>query len=463
MISLRGLMTCTGRYDDAKEHILAFASVLRYGMIPNLLGSGRDPRYNSRDSIWFFLQCIQDYCKIAPDGMSLLQDKVKRRFLPYDDAYFPFNDPKAYSKESTIAEIIQEALQQHATGQKFREHNAGPNLDMQMKDEGFNVEYGVDWDNGMVFGGNQFNCGTWMDKMGESEKAGTKGIPGTPRDGAAVEITGMLYSAVAWVAELHSKGLYKNDGVTKGKTSDAITWTDWAALIKANFERCYYVPVDPSSDSDYDIDSKIINRRGIYKDLYRSGKPYEDYQLRPNFPIAMICAPDLFTPEYARGALAMADTVLRGPTGMATLDPSDLNYRPNYNNGEDSTDPHTSKGRNYHQGPEWLWPTGYFLRAFCKFDLMRRTTPEGRTETFQQVTRRLRGCMDAIKQSPWAGLTELTNQNGSFCGDSVSFLSPVLLPLELIANFPSFSHRLKLGPLAVLLIFFKKHRNSRII
>lgn len=418
-ISLRGLFLCTGRYELAKEHIIAFGSVLKHGMIPNLLSSGKLPRYNSRDSPWFFLQNIQDYTKIVPEGLKILQEKVPRRFLPYDDTWFAADDPKAYSKSSTIEEIVQEVFQRHASGLSFREYNAGPNLDMQMKLEGFQIDVNVDWKTGIIFGGSQYNCGTWMDKMGESEKAGSKGVPGTPRDGAAVEITGLLYSALKWVAELHKEGKYRYDGVV-ASDGHHVAFADWAAKLKANFEKCYWVPLDPKEDVDVDVNPKIINRRGIYKDVYRSGEEYEDYQLRPNFPIAMTVASDLFTSEKALVALANADRVLRGPTGMATLDPSDLNYRPYYNNSEDSTDFATSKGRNYHQGPEWLWPTGFFLRALLKFDLMRRKTPEERLESFQQVTRRLLVCKQAIKDSPWRGLTELTNKNGAYCPDSVS-------------------------------------------
>lgn len=417
-ISLRGLYLGTGRFEEAAEHIFAFASVLKHGMIPNLLSSGKLPRYNSRDSIWFFLQCIQDYTRLAPDGNEFLKRKVKRRFLPYDDTWFPFDDPRAYSTESLIQDVIQEALQRHASGMKFREANAGPDIDSQMRDEGFNIEINVDWSNGIIFGGNQFNCGTWMDKMGESERAGSKGVPGTPRDGAAIEITGLLYSTLKWLAKLNSDGVFPFNGVKKPDNSE-ITYADWALLLQSKFEHSYYVPVDPAEDSQYAVNSKIINRRGIYKDLFRSGKEYEDYQLRPNFAIAMTVAPDLFDPSHAMGALILTDKVLRGPTGMATLDPDDLNYRPYYVNSEDSNDFATSKGRNYHQGPEWLWPTGFFLRALLKFDLMRRKdSKEGRVEAFQQVTQRLKGCKEMIQSSPWAGLQELTQKNGEYCSDS---------------------------------------------
>jgi glycogen debranching enzyme len=158
------------------------------------------------------LQNIQDYVQKAPDGPTLLEEPVKRRF-PKDDTWVPWDDPRAYADTNTIAEIIQEVLQRHADGISFREHNAGPNLDMQMRDEGFNIDIHVDWKTGLILGGSAWNCGTWMDKMGESEKAGTKGVPGTPRDGAPVEITGLLKSTLRWLDDLASSGQFPFKGV----------------------------------------------------------------------------------------------------------------------------------------------------------------------------------------------------------------------------------------------------------
>ncbi|KAK5701470.1 bifunctional 4-alpha-glucanotransferase/amylo-alpha-1,6-glucosidase [Elasticomyces elasticus] len=418
MISMRGLLLCTGRYQEAKEHILCFASVVKHGMVPNLLGSGKLPRYNSRDSVWFFLQNIQDYYTLVPDGHAILQEIVKRRFLPYFDDWFAWDDARAYSKTSSIEDVIQECLQRHATGMHFREYNAGPGIDSQMKDDGFNLDIEVDWKSGIIYGGNEHNCGTWMDKMGESAKAANKGEPGTSRDGAPVEITGLLYSTLKWCDTLKKAGHFKYDGVTMSDGT-AITYAAWATKLKQSFEYAYYVPADPAQWGDYDVNPKIVNRKGIYKDVHRGKKEYRDYQLRPNFPIAMAVAPDLFNPDHAIAALEIADQVLLGPTGMSTLDPSDLEYHPDYINSDDSDNFATAKGRNYHQGPEWLWPRGFFLRALLKFDLIRRgSSHEGRVEAFQQVTKRLNGCKAMIHDSPWAGLTELTNRNGTMCYDS---------------------------------------------
>ncbi|SSD61007.1 probable Glycogen debranching enzyme [Saccharomycodes ludwigii] len=421
-ISLRGLLLTTGRFEYAKSHILAAAKTLKHGLIPNLLDSGRNPRYNARDAVWFFLQAIQDYVDIVPDGKSILKEKVTRRF-PLDDEYIPIDSPKAFSYESSLEDIIYEIFSRHAKGIKYREANAGPNLDRVMKSDGFNVEVRVDWETGLVHGGSQSNCGTWMDKMGESEKAHSVGVPGTPRDGAAVEINGLLKSSLRFVRKLNKNGDFKYDHVLKSDGSK-ITFAEWDKLLQDNFERKFYVPMDPADDDKYDIDPKIVNRRGIYKDLYKSGKSYEDYQLRPNAMIALTVAPELFTPEFAIGAIEITDKVLRGPIGMKTLDPSDYNYRPYYNNGDDSDDFATAKGRNYHQGPEWVWCFGYFLRAYHFFYFNYNPKSQNRVKRkpssylYLQLYKRMDKHRKWIISSPWAGLTELTNKDGEECKDS---------------------------------------------
>lgn len=129
-----------------------------------------------------------------------------------------------------------------------------------------------------------------------------------------------------------------------------VTYQQWADLIQHSFEKCYYVPEDPKDDVNYNINTNLVNRRGIYKDVYGSGvgREWSDYQLRCNFPIAMTVAPELFHDKHALGSLQIADKVLRGPLGMKTLDPADMQYRPVYDNSNDSTDPSIAKGLNYH-------------------------------------------------------------------------------------------------------------------
>lgn len=106
-----------------------------------------------------------------------------------------------------LHDVIQEALQKHWNGTSFRERNAGTRIDSQMKDAGFNVKFGVDHKTGFVFGGNEFNCGTWMDKMG-SIPGKNQGVPASPRDGSAVELVGLCKSVVTWLSKKHEAGVY---------------------------------------------------------------------------------------------------------------------------------------------------------------------------------------------------------------------------------------------------------------
>jgi len=97
----------------------------------------------------------------------------------------------------------------------------------------------MDNDTGFVLGGNQLNCGTWMDKMGSSYQ--NKGIPATPRDGAPIELTAMLYSSLRFLEELYDLGIIDRKGVKLQGTVE-LTFKQWADKIYLNFERCYWIP-----------------------------------------------------------------------------------------------------------------------------------------------------------------------------------------------------------------------------
>jgi len=202
-----------------------------------------------------------------------------------------------------LQERVSELLQ-------FTERNAGPMIDEHMEEQGFEVQAAVAWETGFVFGGNEHNCGTWMDKMGSSKKAGNKGRPATPRDGAAVELVGLCAETLAWLDEAHRHGHYPHPGVTRkfsacpalptavihsitciyvvNADNEHWTWGAWLDRIKRNFDRCFWLPVDETEYLDPSATEKErIATRGIFKDSYGATTPWADYQFRPNFCITL--------------------------------------------------------------------------------------------------------------------------------------------------------------------------------
>lgn len=82
-----------------------------------------------------------------------------------------------------------------------------------MLTDGFTINLYADQQTGFIVGGNQFNCLTWMDKMGSSSRSGTKGLPATPRAGAPVEMVGILKHCLSAYIKLHKEGKYSYNSV----------------------------------------------------------------------------------------------------------------------------------------------------------------------------------------------------------------------------------------------------------
>ncbi|XP_026190855.1 glycogen debranching enzyme [Cyclospora cayetanensis] len=418
-IAIGGNLIATGRYAEARAEILGYARVLRHGLIPNLLDAGNNPRYNARDATWFFMQGIQDYCKAAPEGVDFLQTQVEPKYGVHASQL-----PEQQIK--TLADVMHHILASHAKGISFREWNAGRQLDEHMQDKGFDIEIRVDPNSGIIYGGNELNCGTWMDKNGSSDKAGNRGFPATPRDGAAIEINGLLKSALRFVSRL-PENVFPYKSVFFADGSECM-YTRWASLLDARFEKVFYVPLAPEEDAEYFLEPKLINRRGIYKDTHKASTPWADYQLRPNACIALAVAPELFRQDHARSYLHAVEEYLLGndQLGLKTLDPGDLQYRPDYDNANDSCDKAVAHGWNYHQGPEWVWPLGYFLEAKRLFFDDSGAPAKGPTSPHSGVSTAARRTLlsylkkhrDYIRTDVWRSLPELTNHSGTYCRDS---------------------------------------------
>jgi glycogen debranching enzyme len=134
-----------------------------------------------------------------------------------------------------------------------------------MNSEGFNISLEVDGDTGFIIGGNVSNCLTWMDKMGSSAHAGTKGVPATPRAGAPVELVGLLYSCLRIFENFYNNGYYSLNVVQfQGQKVELGRWAD---KIATNFDHYFYLKEKHPEESRY--------VKGIYKDVVFSPLHYE--------------------------------------------------------------------------------------------------------------------------------------------------------------------------------------------
>ena len=65
-------------------------------------------------------------------------------------------------------------------------------------------------------------------------------------------------------------------------------------------------------------------------------------------------------------------------------------------------------------GPEWVWPVGYFLRAYLHFGKKVGYQKESQDFCMAVLSNHYRH----VQTCHWRGIPELTNRNGEICSDS---------------------------------------------
>lgn len=177
MISLPGLCLSTGRYDDAKKIISAFAESVSMGMLPNRFqDNGEAPEYNNVDgTLWYFI-AVYKYLQATGDKDFILQD---------------------------ILPVLKDIIDWHFKGTRYNIHVT---------------------DDGLLYAGEQGQQLTWMDA-----RIGNWVV--TPRMGKPVEIEALWYNVLKMFAELLT---------LNGQEDDAALVNLSAAKAKQSFDEKFW-------------------------------------------------------------------------------------------------------------------------------------------------------------------------------------------------------------------------------
>jgi predicted glycogen debranching enzyme len=151
MIALPGLCLATGRFDDARMILLAFAESVSQGMLPNRFPDGGEPpEYNTVDAtLWFFV-AVRKYLDYTRDELV-----VRETLLP----------------------VLRDVIAWHERGTR---HNIHEDAD------------------GLLIAGSPDDQLTWMD-------ARVDGRAVTPRHGKTVEINALWFNAISILSGLEAR------------------------------------------------------------------------------------------------------------------------------------------------------------------------------------------------------------------------------------------------------------------
>jgi predicted glycogen debranching enzyme len=180
MISLPGLCLSTGRFEDAKKIISAFAKSVSKGMLPNRFqDNGEEPEYNNVDgTLWYFI-AVYKYLQSTNDKKFVLNE---------------------------ILPVLKDIIDWHYKGTRYNIHVT---------------------DDDLLYAGEEGQQLTWMDA-----RIGTWVVV-TPRMGMPVEIQALWYNALCIYSELLQLNKEKETSENFAKKAEQ---------TKASFNQLFWNP-----------------------------------------------------------------------------------------------------------------------------------------------------------------------------------------------------------------------------
>ena len=88
------------------------------------------------------------------------------------------------------------------------------------------------------------------------------------------------------------------------------SYAKWEKKIQNAFETKFWISEEPDLKIEGE-ETGLINKRGIYKDCYKATHRFTDYQLRPNFPMAMAVV-GIFYSTVTFNSLTLIEWARRG-------------------------------------------------------------------------------------------------------------------------------------------------------
>lgn len=318
-ISLPGILLIRNRFEEARKIFRRFSKLEKNGLMPTKISN--EINYNNADVSLWFIYSLKKYLRSSHD-LSFIEE-----MLP------------------TIRNIIENYVSGTGYYRNEEYHKIYIDSDYLVKSP---------------------PQSTWMDADGFGKLQ-----PITPRDGKAVEINALFYSAINFARSLEDIFGYEFN----------ISISEISKKFKKSFNKKFW-----------------NKEKKILYDVIE-GDPHGE-AIRPNMLFAVSHCDNLLDENKELLIFECVKRHLLTPCGLRTLSPEDDKYLGSY----DTFLPVEQKDLAYHQGTAWPWLMGPFIDALTKISRYQNKRIE---EIKREIRYYIAPLVDFCLRSPYKSIPEL--------------------------------------------------------